>query len=315
MEPSYEMAKTMQQISQAMPSNLFTLAIFFNISKSCVRPSGDVKMAPMKSKLVLALSLALRVPLLQAGSLVNGSFEAATNGSTLSYISLSPGSTNIPGWTTTNAEITLDGPSLGISPKLTSSQGNDFLDLTGTHDSPPYGAVFQTITTKIGQPYQVSFDVGSDKYWDSYFGGTFTAPIVSLSLNGQIVFSATNDFPALNDYWQTWSFDFTAATTNTTLMFTGANPSQLAYIGLDNVVVTGLVIVLNAPAIAHGQAEIPFTLTNGTTSTFELLQSPQLTGPWTTNLSAQLMTNIPNVSYTFTVPITGPDEFYRVQSP
>jgi len=254
---------------------------------------------------------------LHAGILVNGSFEAATNAATLDYISLSPGSTNIPGWTTTNAELTWDGGALSISPKLTAAQGYDFLNLNATHDAPPYGAVYQTMTTTIGQQFQVSFELGSDKYWDAYYGGTFTAPVVAVSLNGSVVFSATNNFPALTNYWQTWSFNFTASATSTTLRFTGANATPIAYIGLDNVMVTGgpLVIVLSAPAVASGQAQIPFTLTSGTASTFELLQSAQVNGPWVTNSSAVLTTNVPGATYTFTAPTAGVDDFYRVQSP
>jgi hypothetical protein len=194
----------------------------------------------MKSKLPLALVLALPVHLVHANLLMNGSFEAATNGATLDYISLSPGSTNIPGWTTTNAEITLDGPMLvkSLNPVLSAADENDFLDLSGVHDAVPYGGVFQTVTTAIGQQYQVSFEIGSDKYWDSYYTGTFAPPVVTVSLNGVVAFSATNNFPNLSNYWQTWSFSFTASATNTTLTFTGANSSRVAYLGLDNVTLT-----------------------------------------------------------------------------
>jgi len=273
----------------------------------------------MKSKFLLALALTLPIHEMHAGLLVNGGFEAATNAATLDYISLSSGSANIPGWTTTNAELTWDGPSLSISPVLTAAQGSDFLDLTGVHDAPPYGGVFQTITTTVGQQYQVSFELGSDTYWDSYYTGSFAAPVVAVSLNGVVAFSATNNFPNLSNYWQAWSFYFTASATSTTLMFTGANASRVAYIGLDNVIVTGgvpsLMIVLSGPMVAIGQARLPFTLTSGAASTFKLLQSARVNGPWVTNSSAVLATNAPGVSYTFTVPTTGADEFYRVQSP
>jgi hypothetical protein len=274
----------------------------------------------MNSRLVLALALVLRIHQMHAGLIVNGSFEEATNGATLGYDSLSPGSTNIPGWTTTNAELTWDGPALGVSPPLSAAQGNDFLDLTGLHDTPPYGAVFQTITTVVGLQYQVSFEVGSDKYYDSYYtSGTFVAPSVAVSLNGSVAFTAVNDFPTATNYWQTWVFSFTASATKTILMFTGTTASRVAYIGLDNVVVTGgpLVIVLSSPSLALGQARIPFTLpnSNGTAYTYELLQSAKVNGPWATNHSAVLMTNVPNFSYAFTVPAIGADEFYRVQSP
>jgi Protein of unknown function (DUF642) len=205
----------------------------------------------IRPALVLAV-LALRLTDARAGLVVNGSFEA-TNGTTLSYISLSSGSTNIPGWTTTNAELTWDGPEIGLTPPLTAAQGSDFLDLTGTHDASPYGAVFQNLATTIGQPYQVSFELGSDKYYDSYYSGgvTFTAPEVTVSLNGVNVFFATNNFPTLSNYWQTCSFEFTASASTTALTFTGASPARVAYIGLDNVTVTAvgptLAIALTAP--------------------------------------------------------------------
>ena len=191
----------------------------------------------MKSKWLTALALLLSLCAAPAALVMNGSFEAASGGATLSYIELSPGSTYIPGWTTTNAGINLDGPLIGISPTLTAAQGSDFLDLTGNYDSPPYGGVFQTIVTTPGQPYQISFEVGSDNYYDSYYTGTFEAPVVTLALNGAAVFSATNNFPGLANYWQAWSFVFTASATNTTIMFTGENTRRLAYIGLDNVIV------------------------------------------------------------------------------
>lgn len=192
----------------------------------------------MKLQWLAALALAFSLGSAQAQLVVNGSFEAAINAATLNYISLSPGFPFIPGWTTTNAELSLDGPLIGLSPPLTAAQGSDFLDLTGIHDSPPYGGVFQTIATTPGQEYQISFEVGSDNYYDSYYAGTFEAPVVTLALNGAAVFTAVNDFPGLANYWQVWSYVFTAGATNTTIMFTGENAQRVAYIGLDNVVVT-----------------------------------------------------------------------------
>jgi hypothetical protein len=275
----------------------------------------------VKSKLWLILALIMQNHSMRASPLVNGGFEAATNAATLNSVSLSSGSTNIPGWTTTNAELTWDGAALHLSPPLTAAQGSDYLDLTGVHDSSPYGAVFQTIETTPGQPYQVSFEVGSDKYYDSYYTGTFDAPIVTVSLNGVAAFSATNNFPSFSNYWQNWTFSFTADAANTTLLFTGAtsNATRVGYIGLDNVSVTGgsvgIVIVLSGPTVSDGQVQIPFAVTNGSASNFTLLQSAQVNGPWMTNNGAILATNVPGVSYTFTAVRAGPEEFYIVQSP
>jgi hypothetical protein len=206
----------------------------------------------IKFALVFA-ALALWISRVQAGLVANGSFEAATNATTLSYISLSSGSTNIPGWTTTNAELTWDGPAIGLTPPLTAAQGSDFLDLSGLHDASPYGAVFQTLATTIGQPYEVSFELGSDTYYDSYYSGgaSFAAPAVTVSLNGVAAFSATNNFPTLSNYWHTWTFEFTASAASTKLMLTGTTAARVAYIGLDNVTVTAvgptLAIGLTAP--------------------------------------------------------------------
>ena len=153
----------------------------------------------MRLKILLAVVLVGISRSSFAASFVNGSFEAATNPASLSYISLPSGSSFIPGWTTTNAEVTLDGPSLDITPPLTAAQGSDFLDLSGEHDASPFGAVFQRVATTPGQPYEVSFELGSDKYYDSYYTGTFTAPMVAVSLNGVLVFSATNNYPGSNN--------------------------------------------------------------------------------------------------------------------
>ncbi|MHB8522264.1 MAG: LamG-like jellyroll fold domain-containing protein [Limisphaerales bacterium] len=217
----------------------------------------------MRPKLVLLMALASLAsqPSSASNLLVNGSFEAATDAAALGIISLNPVATNIPGWTTANAELTWDGPWLGISPPLSAAEGSDFVDLSGYHDASPYGAVFQTIPTTIGQQYHVSFELGSDQYYDSYDSGVFVAPGVMVSLNGTNTFTASNNFPSLTNYWHTWSFDFTATATQTTIMFTGTNTTRLAYIGLDNVMVT----TVGSPPLAPDY-DWEFDETNGTTA-------------------------------------------------
>lgn len=71
-------------------------------------------------------------------------------------------------------------------------------------------------------------------------------------------------------------------------------------------------ISLGSPAIIAGQAQIPFTVTQGVASTFNLLQASQITGPWTTNASAVLSTLLPGSSYQFSAPLAGATVFYRV---
>jgi len=177
------------------------------------------------------------------GNLVsNGSFESTNNPAALSYVSLGAGSIAIPGWTTANAEITWDGPLLGINPPLSAFADSDFLDLSGVHDAPPYGGVYQTIPTFVGQNYHVSFALGSDQYYDSYYtSGTFVPPGVTVSVNGTPAFTAFNNFTNQYNYWRVWGFDFAATTSQTTLQFTGIASNRLGYIGLDNVIVTNVV--------------------------------------------------------------------------
>jgi hypothetical protein len=71
-------------------------------------------------------------------------------------------------------------------------------------------------------------------------------------------------------------------------------------------------ILLGSMGIAANQAQIPFTVTGGPVSTFQLLQSGQITGVWQTNSSAVLTTLVPGSSYQFTAAVGGATMFYRV---
>lgn len=74
-------------------------------------------------------------------------------------------------------------------------------------------------------------------------------------------------------------------------------------------------ITLNSPTMSGGLIQIPFTVGVASVSSFHLLQTSQLNGPWTTNTSAVLFTNLSGVSYSFIVSVSGPTGFYRVVSP
>jgi len=82
-----------------------------------------------------------------------------------------------------------------------------------------------------------------------------------------------------------------------------------------NVPVVPPVIVMGRPTVTNGQVQLAFTLTTGASASFKLLQADQVSGPWTTNASATLTTNVPGSSYRFTT-ATGPAmRFYRVKAP
>jgi secreted PhoX family phosphatase len=87
----------------------------------------------------------------------------------------------------------------------------------------------------------------------------------------------------------------------------------------NNTLVMGLsppYIVLDAPIIGDGFAQISFSLLSGEGASFNLLNASQPNGPWTTNAAAVLTTNVPGASYTFITllpQVSG--QFYRVQRP
>ena len=87
----------------------------------------------------------------------------------------------------------------------------------------------------------------------------------------------------------------------------------------NNTVVMGFsppYIVLGAPVVGNGYAQINFSLLSGGGASFNLLNAGQPNGPWTTNTAAVLTTNLPGSSYTFTAPLPPVSaQFYRVQRP
>ncbi len=76
-----------------------------------------------------------------------------------------------------------------------------------------------------------------------------------------------------------------------------------------------MVLTMNAPVVAGGQVQLPFTLVSGAPASFKLLQADQPGGPWSTNASATLTTNVPGSAYRFTTAVGPAARFYRVKSP
>jgi sugar lactone lactonase YvrE len=75
-------------------------------------------------------------------------------------------------------------------------------------------------------------------------------------------------------------------------------------------------IVLDAPAIGNGHAQINFSLLSGMGTSFSLLSASRPDGPWSTNAAAVLSTNAPGASYAFIAPLPQvAAQFYRVQLP
>jgi sugar lactone lactonase YvrE len=73
-------------------------------------------------------------------------------------------------------------------------------------------------------------------------------------------------------------------------------------------------ISVSSPSVSGGQVQVPFLIQSGTATNFALLQASSCTGPWSTNTSVALTTNVPGVSYRFTAATNPPMQFFRVQS-
>lgn len=73
-------------------------------------------------------------------------------------------------------------------------------------------------------------------------------------------------------------------------------------------------IFLGSLTVSGSQAQVPFFLTQGAASSFDLLQASALSGPWSTNGGTVLTTLAPGNSFQFTTPITGDNTFFKVQA-
>ena len=164
----------------------------------------------------------------------NGSFETGTfvnNGQ--GGDSLPVGSTAIANWTTTNNELAwlVNGNVYGVA----TPYGSYFLDLTGYHDSSPYGGVTQTIATSNGTSYHLSFSLGSYQ-GNSIYGGQVGAMASAGGASQNFTFTPAAG--SMGNQWGTFGFDFTATGSSTPITITGTSTQGGQYIGLDNVSVT-----------------------------------------------------------------------------
>ena len=181
-----------------------------------------------------------------ASLVVNGSFEdvagtwvdnSPPGTPTDKTMNLIVGSTALTGWNVQSGALAWikNGNPFGLS----ASDGQYFLDLSGYHDNQPYGAVAAStsIATVIGQQYLVSFDLGSDKTYNS------ASPSVQVAVTGipsSATFTAGTILPTTHNRWENFGFVFAATSASTTLSFAGVGANNQAYVGLDNVSLTAI---------------------------------------------------------------------------
>lgn len=182
-----------------------------------------------RGKAILAVSFAYLVCAVthaDANLLTNGSFELGTlvnDGNATETFSAGP--TAITGWTAVGRQVSWieAGNPFGLS----AEDGSRFLDLTAYNPGPPFGGVTQTITTTVGDHYELSFFLGS---YTSVWGGP---PVSILASAGGTSQTFTDSAVTTSSTWVPFSMPFTATSAGTAITLSGA--AGVNYIGLDNV--------------------------------------------------------------------------------
>ncbi len=166
--------------------------------------------------------------LVQNGSFENGLF---TDTYGYGYQFVEPFDTNFPSWMVSHYEL-LRGKNGVTYDGLTSSDGDYFLDLTGSQNN-DMSVITQTIQTTPGQHYRLSVDLGLAPHFNGY---DQEGPITLRAHFG----ADSSDFnyhptvPGMD--WKTFSADFVAVDSFTQIQLEGVSkPSQNSFFGLDNV--------------------------------------------------------------------------------
>ncbi len=181
--------------------------------------------------------LALLAPLtllstgVQAGFIVNGSFEDNTAGS---YAALAGGdSTSITGWTTTDT-----GVELFIPPNA--ADGSYIVDLNNYIYNK--GGIQQTFTTEIGRKYTITF--AATTIQQSGRDGTGQVDVMI----GADEYSYLLENHTASYLWEYYSFDYIATDITTTLKFSNSTNSFQNFSFIDDV--NGDLATVPVPAAA-----------------------------------------------------------------
>lgn len=192
-----------------------------------------------KVALLVALALCGMPQAIQAGLIVNGSFEEPTvpNGG---FTNFNVGSSLLTGWNVfgpsgTNVSI-VSGSFSQFGVSFPAEDGKQWLDLTGDGSNTTEG-VSQSVATTVGDRYQLSYYVGN-----TTGGGIFgTTSTVDVSLNGVLTFTDTNsNVSPTTQNWEQFTHTFVAGASTTTLAFQNGDPSTDNLNGFDNVVLIDL---------------------------------------------------------------------------
>lgn len=163
--------------------------------------------------IVAALAAATAASSAHANLIVNHSFESAADPG--AYKELSPGDTDLSGWTITIDNIDYVG-SLWVA-----ADGSRSIDLNG---SPGAGGIKQKFDTTIGQLYEVTFNLAGNP-----FGGDpvkdLAVEIFSAGLTLETFSFDTTGYDTNNMGWVLHNFTFVAGAVTSSIEFYSLEPS------------------------------------------------------------------------------------------
>lgn len=243
--------------------------------------------------------------------IVNGGFEDVAGTFVpdgYGLMSLLPGSTVIPGWTTVDAELAWCGNANTFGART--PFGDGFLELTGYHDHLPYGGVEQTITTTPGQRYRLSLSLGSNAEYPGA-GGRKEVSVRCGEVTTSVAFDPAGT-PA--NEWSTFGFTFVAASTTTPIRITGLNASGI-YLAVDQVSVVPDVAELRIVAVGRSGNElrVRFAATAGEAYVLES-RSAWTLDPWQVVPGTETTGVDGTGEIVLADPFAAPQRFYRVRA-
>jgi hypothetical protein len=178
-----------------------------------------------------------------AGPFTNGGFENINNHAAIPNNNgafITNGSTWLTGWTVGGPGTPDIDVDRGSSDGFTAFDGQQWIAFNGGN-TPPGGVLSQTFLTTVGATYGVSFQVGKAG------SGSQSLTATALALNGAVL--ASNYCVPTMGVWAAFSLNFTATTTNTTLVFKDTSSTTVgADLMLDDVIVVSPPVITVSPA-------------------------------------------------------------------
>jgi Protein of unknown function (DUF642) len=190
----------------------------------------------MRKSLIVCVVVLAATPVFATNLIVNGSFESPTV-PVGSFINYAGGSTAITGWMVVGVDSSVvSGTFMQNGITFEAQDGNQWIDLAGVTSNSMTSGVTQDISTMIGQPYDVTFYVGSSTDHQIFFPAT-----VDLSINGGARVPYSNPSAPTNMLdWQLFTANFIATSSTTNLTFFNGDASNNFETPLDNVSVNAV---------------------------------------------------------------------------